>query len=131
MKHSLSYNHRLHQQSDFGSALKLQAISEKWLAMYVKPNNQGFNRLGIIVSKRIIPKAAKRNRIKRVVRDVFRLDDSINSCSLDVVIRLRKRLLIEETKSFRQTLSRLLKKARNTQNETPAAIDNKVLSILD
>ncbi len=51
----------------------------------------GWARLGVSVSKRVIPTAVQRNSIKRMVRECFRQQDR-QGVMRDVVIRLRKPL---------------------------------------
>lgn len=40
--------------------------------LYVKPNSLGFPRLGVSVGKKASPSSVRRNRMKRVLREVFR-----------------------------------------------------------
>lgn len=53
------------------------------------PNSFGFSRLGLVVGKKRIPGAVKRNRVKRVLREVFRNNNPIFD-SLDVLIIPKK-----------------------------------------
>ena len=131
MKQTFSYAQRLHQCDDFDSVLKKKALTEKWLAIHSVVNVQGADRLGIVVSKRIVPKAVARNRIKRLIREVFRTSEKSISRSSDVVVRLRKAVLANETTEFKQTMSRLLKKVRMTENDAPVFITHKGLPISD
>lgn len=57
--------------------------------VFAKPNGLDQARIGIVTSKKVAPRAVDRNRVKRMVREVFR------SCrgrlgGLDVVVRLRR-----------------------------------------
>ena len=131
MKQSLSYVQRLHRREDFESALKVKPITEKWLAIHWEQNLTGKDRLGIVVSKRTIPQASKRNRIKRHIRELFRTSVYSKASSLNVVVRLRRNVLTDEISEFRQAASRLLMKVRLTQNDSPNSIVNKGLSISD
>ena len=57
----------------------------------MKPNELGFARLGLIVSKKIERHAVKRNWIKRILRETFRrnrFSDQTNV--IDWIIRLRR-----------------------------------------
>jgi len=57
----------------------------------MKPNELGFARLGLIVSKKIERHAVKRNWIKRILRETFRrnrFSDQTNE--IDWIIRLRR-----------------------------------------
>lgn len=54
------------------------------------PNGLDYPRLGMIVPKKIIATAVGRNRIKRVIREVFRLNQA-ELVGLDVVARIRSK----------------------------------------
>jgi len=53
------------------------------------PNDLGITRLGITVSKKI-GNAVKRNRIKRVIRELFRLNKNRFPVGYDIVIVARR-----------------------------------------
>lgn len=40
---------------------------------YTRPNALGYPRLGLAISRKCSPRAVERNRIKRVIREAFRL----------------------------------------------------------
>lgn len=109
VKHTFHYSQRLHERVEFESALKSKALIEKWLAFHTLPSKTGTSRLGIVVSKRIIPKAISRNRIKRLIREEFRNQTATKA--FDVVVRLRKNVLAEEKVEFRRSLANLFIKA--------------------
>ena len=53
----------------------------------VRRNRAGFARLGLVVAKRVMRHSADRNRVKRCVRETFRL--AMNELpAVDVVVRL-------------------------------------------
>ncbi len=52
------------------------------------PNGLGYGRLGMIVPKRLVVSAVKRNRIKRLIRECFRQRQS-ELAGLDIIARLR------------------------------------------
>lgn len=69
------------------------------------------DRLGVVVSKKVVKKATERNRIKRITREAFRLGEFGNS-SLDIVIRIRKRVFPIQEKQFVFALKQLLTELR-------------------
>ena len=84
---------KLLTQNDFSSVfrsahLKRQIFNKGPFAIY-KQDNEGSTRLGISIAKKIVKKAHDRNRIKRCIREFFR----INKADLegDMVIRLKVR----------------------------------------
>lgn len=48
-------------------------IDKNQIFLLIRRNNLGFSRLGLAISKKNVQKACQRNRIKRVVRESFRL----------------------------------------------------------
>jgi len=63
------------------------------------PNSFGFPRLGLVVGKRSSPSAVERNRIKRILREVFRQNKSLFD-SFDVVFLAKKQ---SETLDYKKT----------------------------
>jgi ribonuclease P protein component len=68
----------------------------------------GHARLGMSVSKRILPAAVQRNIAKRLIRDCFR-KYARQGISNDVVVRLRKPLEKKDLAVARATLGEMLK----------------------
>lgn len=82
---------RMRQAVEFERALKVKCLSNQWFAVHIQENDLGSARLGIIVSKRIIPKATARNFVKRTVREIFRRNFP-RSGAVDVLVKARKQL---------------------------------------
>ena len=82
--------HRLNKSVEFDAVFKdaRYRISLPTLLILAKHNGQGFNRLGMIVSKKNLPRAVDRNRVKRQVREAFRTLLG-ESAGLDVIILAR------------------------------------------
>lgn len=53
-------------------------------------NEFSFPRLGLIVAKRYVPRAVTRNLIRRVVRESFRLHQTLLPC-MDIVVMVQKK----------------------------------------
>jgi ribonuclease P protein component len=129
VKHTFSFSQRLHTTVLFQKALRNKSIVEKWIAIHSVENSVNHDRLGIIVGKRYIPKASDRNRIKRYVREAFRIGYCSKRVTLDIVVRLRKHVHCDEVTEFRQTMSRLLTKVRTAEHDTLISNVDKKLSV--
>ena len=74
--------------TDIASLLSgARAIKQPSLSVVLKPNAIGICRLGLIVPKRVFPRAVDRNRAKRVLREWFRAHQA-QLGSRDILIRL-------------------------------------------
>ena len=83
---SLKYNHifqRLYRTSGQANA---------YLVLYARRNHSGCNRVGITVSKKL-GKAHIRNRIRRRVREVYRLNEAAFAPGWDIVVVVRSRAI--------------------------------------
>jgi ribonuclease P protein component len=65
-------------------------VSDAVLVLHVAENGLGFPRLGISVPRRLVRKATGRNRIKRRVREAFRLQKQDLPRGLDLIVVPRK-----------------------------------------
>jgi len=69
----LGKSQRLLQSSQFKSVFGRKiAVHGQFFSLHVAPNEIGFPRLGITVSRRVSKRAVQRNRIKRQIRESFR-----------------------------------------------------------
>lgn len=64
-------------------------INSEHFQILVKPGSAFHGRLAVIVSKRIAKLASRRNYIKRLSREVFRLHQD-KLASMDIVVRVKK-----------------------------------------
>jgi ribonuclease P protein component len=60
------------------------------VSVQTKVNTLGCPRLGLIVPRRVIPRAVDRNRLRRVVREWFRLNQQ-QLGSRDILVRFTER----------------------------------------
>jgi len=100
-------NHRVRQSKDFERAFRHKGLTNKWFTLHISESNSEFARLGMVVSKRIIPKSVCRNYAKRVIREVFRHNSS-NFATLDFIVRIRRRMTKASSGEAREALSQLL-----------------------
>ncbi|HJV07748.1 MAG TPA: ribonuclease P protein component [Chromobacteriaceae bacterium] len=81
--------HRLLKTDEFSSVFSLrQARSNAFFQVYVRPNELGHARLGLVVGKKVAKRANRRNYIKRTVREWFRLNQH-NLPDMDFVVRAK------------------------------------------
>jgi ribonuclease P protein component len=105
---TLPRRYRLTRREGFSRILKQRAQTKLWFAVHIEANSTGHARLGMSVSKRILPTSNQRNGVKRLIRECFRIR-SRQGCAQDVVIRLRKPLDRKDFPSARATLDEMLK----------------------
>lgn len=80
----------MHKAAEFQSVIRFKrSLSGQFLQFYVKPSNLNYARLGLIVAKKVERHAVKRNRLKRVLREVFRLHQQ-ELDKMDCVFRLQR-----------------------------------------
>ena len=70
-------------------------ISSASLLLLAKQNTRGFNRLGMIVSKKSIPGAVQRNKVKRRIRETFRKIALEHELGWDIVVMTRPKINAE------------------------------------
>jgi ribonuclease P protein component len=86
---SFSRRYRLSRREGFSRILRAKAHTNPWFAVHSELNTLINARLGVTVSKRAAPSAVLRNRIKRQIRETFRLLGGAR-VERDIVVRLRK-----------------------------------------
>ena len=69
--------------------------------LYVRPNSLTHARLGVVVAKRLAPRAVTRNMIKRLARELFR---KAELPALDCIVRLNKPLAPKSQTATSRTL---------------------------
>ena len=67
-------------------------VNSASLLLLAKPNSLGFNRLGMIVSKKSVPKSVQRSKVKRTIRETFRKTTSWPVLGWDIVVMTRLKL---------------------------------------
>ena len=101
---------RLRSGEDFKRNLKARKReSGRWFTTSVTVNRIGHARLGMVIGRRVLAQATRRNRIKRVTREEFRrLAAGLGA--VDIVVRLRSKLATEDMPQAEAEIERLLRK---------------------
>ena len=102
---------RIRQRRDFEQALNSKYLINKWFVVHLVCTTNGCARLGMVVSKRVMPKAISRNYAKRLIRECFRQYSTIIP-ALDFVIKIRRNLTHQTSTEARSALIALLLAAK-------------------
>jgi len=81
----------------------------KFLVLYALSNNKNFKRLGITVSKKS-GKSVRRNRIRRLIRENYRLMEDRIKDGFDMVFVVRSTTEMPDFRDIRDEMVYLLKK---------------------
>lgn len=78
---------RLRDPKDFRRAFaRRRSVSDESLIVYAETNGLPFSRLGISVGKKRVKTAVGRNRLKRLIREAFRLNKATIPPGIDLVV---------------------------------------------
>lgn len=81
---------RITQPQDFKMVMKFgRRVSSRSFILFIRKNENPFHRLGIVVKKEVGP-ATFRNRMKRYVREFFRLNKRRIKGSYDIILMIKK-----------------------------------------
>lgn len=104
----------------FSSALKLNHIFRRlystsghantFLVLYARKNHTPYNRVGITVSKKL-GGAVIRNRVRRRLREVYRLNEALFASGWDIVVVARSRCIKADFSSLTTAYLSLAEKA--------------------
>ena len=85
----MKYTESLKKNRDFQQVYKRgTSKANRYLVMYVLPNQHMMNRLGISVSKKV-GNSVVRHRLTRLIRESYRLNEAEFENSLDIVVVAR------------------------------------------
>lgn len=85
----MKFSESLKKTSQFQFVYKYgKSYANKYLVMYIKENGTDNNRLGISVSKKV-GNSIVRHRVKRLVKESYRLHESVFNSGLDIVVVAR------------------------------------------
>ena len=116
----------------FSSSLKLNHIfrrlystsgqANSYLVLYARKNRTGTNRVGITVSKKL-GHAVVRNRVRRRLREVYRLHESRFQPGWDIVVVARSRCISASFQDIDNAYLTLANKAGILRPDGTAAVE--------
>lgn len=109
----LSQKYRLVKQSDFSLVFKngKKAFGRLFFIRYT-PNNKENSRFSVVISNKISKKATIRNRARRQVREIIRLNLSKFKQNLDIIINILKPSLDCSYEELEMEMLKILKDNR-------------------
>jgi len=87
-----------YQYKNVYKSRRLQKSAIIWF--YSSPNGLAYNRMGISASKKTCANNVMRNRVKRIIRQVFQQDKTVYGCGVDIVFVLKKLPKTVDFKTF-------------------------------
>jgi len=99
---------RLKKKKDFERVLNLgQATGGDFFILKQAPNNLSFTRFGLIISAKVSPKATDRNKLKRQINEIIRLNLEKIKTGFDAVIIFKRLAKDKEYSKLEQELATL------------------------
>lgn len=96
----------------FSNPIKASSAEITLLAI---PNSEQHPRMGLTVAKRYVKRANQRNRIKRVIRDSFRLNQH-DIPHIDIVVLVRNGVMEMENAEINKLIEKLWRKLSRRYN---------------
>jgi ribonuclease P protein component len=94
--------YRISSSAIFVALLKQRpSVKNTIFSMHIAKSSDDNNKLGIIVTKRLCKKANKRNKIKRMMREAFRLNAPLFA-KLDILCRLKADISKSKNSDFKE-----------------------------
>ena len=110
-KHGLSRRHRFAERGAYGPILKAgRKLRGRYAVVHVGKSHAVVARLGVALTRKMIPHAVERNRVRRLVRETFRRHVA-KQLPLDCVVTLRKSISRTELAPLHDELVSLLGQA--------------------
>lgn len=104
--HSYTRDQRIVKTDEYSSVFRLRPVCRTaHFVLYARRNNLNQARLGVIVAKRLAPRAVTRNTVKRITRELFR-QSSLSP--VDCVVRLAKPINTRSEPARGQQMKRAL-----------------------
>ncbi|MDR2239683.1 MAG: ribonuclease P protein component [Zoogloeaceae bacterium] len=99
--------YRLRKTDEFSSVFAFRkALRGRRFEMRYRPNSVAGARIGVVIAKKFVRSAVNRNRVKRIVRESFRLSrERLPHC--DIVVRVTARLETFDKRALRAEMDEL------------------------
>jgi ribonuclease P protein component len=111
-KQGLSRRHRFAERGAYGPILKAgRKVRGQYAVLHVGKSPGAASRLGIALTRKMIPHAVQRNRVRRLVRETFRRHVA-RQLPVDCVLTLRRPISRTELGPLRAELLTLLDQLR-------------------
>lgn len=109
----LPLKYRLTKEKDFKKInTSGWSFFSSWLRLRYLANNQKLSRFAVVVSTKVSKKAVKRNRIKRQLREIIRLNLTKIKPGYDIAVSVNSKALDKDYKDLEKEALRLFTKAR-------------------
>lgn len=119
----MKFSESLKKNSDFQKIYREgKSYANRFLVMYAMENGRGCSRIGISVSKKV-GGSVIRHRVKRLIKEAYRLQEDMFNSGLDIVVIARvsaKEISYKEAESALLHLGglhRILRKNEKKMNE--------------
>ena len=117
---------RLTRERDFQRVLRTGSRARSaHLVVAVAANDLEHTRLGISIGKRIHKSAVRRNRLRRIIREAFRLSYADLPRGVDMVVMAAEPALVLELRTVQPELVLLARKAERRWQEKQAKNDRR------
>jgi len=116
---------RLRKNKEFEKVFRQgRKLIGEYLALHYYYNGEDLRRVGVTVSKRVDKKAVTRNRLKRIFREVFRIEKDCLPAGIDIVLRALPKSANADYGELRYEILALAENIRPAKTNNPA---NQVL----
>lgn len=100
---------RIHKQKEIDTVLKTgKKFFEKGLLAYILKTDKTYSRIAILVSHKVEKSAVIRNKFKRRIREIFRLNKHKIKIPVDIVVIATKLSVKQKYKSLEQSFLKIL-----------------------
>jgi ribonuclease P protein component len=93
-----------------------QSLRNELMAVYIAKNDCGFSRLGVSISKSC-GNAAKRNRLKRLIREVFRQNQHDIPNGYDYLVLIKRKIDQPSFEQIKNSFLNLIAINKNSKKE--------------